>query len=252
MVDFGRMPYRTRCRFLRDSDLISRVRWIEVPYKTPTLDRTCVIYRREWDNDQWNEVPVGELPDERKRFSARFLPRGLPGVHVCGTDRDFDEGGHYDPTLPPVDYSTSGFPRCCDPPVGVFGGAAAGGKNRPTVISPAVCEEITTGCSEALAGPLNHTCPYFVSEGLSWWARWTPGTFKNCRLTFTRDNAPTSVDWVIHGGLNCSSLSTYASGTLATGTLVVDFTTGSFPDVWFNFQSGGFSLFHLTTKLEVL
>lgn len=232
--------------------MVETIRWYEVQPDAPAIDRTTAIYRREWDNDQYNDVEVGELPGQRKRFLAGFVPRGLPGVHVCGTDTDFEEGGEYAPLLPPVRYSASGWPLCCDPPVTLRGGAAGGGRVVPTLVVPGVCVEIVSFCAEAPAGPLDTFCEYDAFGVEDRWARWTPAVGTHVRLTLTQLTPPAVLTWTIHGGFNCGSLTTYASGVLSTATLVQEFTVLSFPNVWLKFTIGGGAGIHFGVKLETI
>ena len=127
IVDFGRKPYRCECRFLRDDGRVGTVRWVEADPDAPTLDKVCIISRREWERDEWLPAPVGEVTGAQKKFSPSFVPVGLPGEHVCGTDEDFDLGGKYEPELPPMEYAANGWPRCCTPPLLVRGGAVGSG-----------------------------------------------------------------------------------------------------------------------------
>lgn len=235
IVDMGRSPYECDCRFFRDSGVVDKVRWYEVQPDAPVLDRVSIIYRREWDNDQFREVPVGELPDQRKPFLAGAVPRGLPGAHVCGTDQDFEEGGSYEPLVAPVVYSASGWPQCCDPPVTVFGGAGASGHVVPTLVVPVVCPELVVDCDEAPGSPLDSICTYDMGFGFDFWAKWTPGTAQAMRLRITQSGAPNEVHWTIFTGSGCGFLSTIASGTFTGAVGTHDFSTLTFPDVWVRF-----------------
>lgn len=136
-MDFGRKPYRTACRFLRDSDIVSTVRWYEAAPDAPTLGKTCVIYRREWDNDEGIlDAPVGEVSGAAKKFLAGFVPPGLPGEHVCGTDEEFDTGGTFSTVLPPVLYDSLGWPLCCGGARRVKGGAGGAGRATVVIVHP--------------------------------------------------------------------------------------------------------------------
>ena len=60
----------------------------------------------------------------------------MPGGHICGTHQQFLDGGTYDPSLPPNQYSPTGLPLCCNPVKVGGGGAGAGGKARVSIIPP--------------------------------------------------------------------------------------------------------------------
>lgn len=128
-----RRPYSIPCRFLRDNDTESVVKWVEARPDALTLDRANIITSQDWELDRGLlPVEVGEQ-EGRRIFKIAHAPVGLGRGHVCGTDADFDEGGLYEPELPPVAYSADGYPLCCDPPRRIRGGAGGSGRTAVSI-----------------------------------------------------------------------------------------------------------------------
>lgn len=224
-MDFGRAPYKADCRFFRDSGVVDQIRWYEVQSDAPAINRTTAIYRREWDNDQWAEVPVGELPDQRKRFLAGVVPRGLPGVHVCGTDLDFAEGGTYAPDVAPVAYGVSGWPLCCDPPVTLRGGPGGGARVHPSLVTPGVCGGFSIDCATTGLSSPNTDCHYHVDTFTGHWVAWNVGAGVTVTVTITKDDPSEFWIWSIENGDSCATI-THIFGSNGTGpTITHTFTT---------------------------
>lgn len=157
----GRKPYRTDCRFLKDDDQVSKVRWYEARPDAPCLHKTTIIYRREWDNDEYEPVPVGEVAGAAKRWLIGDAPVGLGFDHVCGTDEDFEEGGTNEPDLPEVRYGALGWPLCCDPPKRLVGGAASSGRSDYHVTYPGP----RGGAAASGRSAYTHTLPNWLRGG---------------------------------------------------------------------------------------
>ena len=126
-MDLARRPYTTACRFLRDSDTVSMIRWTECHPDAQPLPYPSVILSLDMERSDNQEWPVGEVDGAPRRFIRDVTPPGLIGDHVCGTEQDFGEGGEYRPDLPPAEYAQDGWLKCCEPPKTIRGGAAAGG-----------------------------------------------------------------------------------------------------------------------------
>ena len=120
-----RRPYRTKCRFLRDSDIESTVHWYIVPPSNGTLGFPCRINSSDWRDNRFSRSPVGEVNFADRPFDGwnRIVPP-VPGDHLCGSEDDFRNGGTYRPDLPPFERGEDGLPLCCRPKLG---GAALGG-----------------------------------------------------------------------------------------------------------------------------
>jgi hypothetical protein len=132
-----RRPYSIPCRFLRNSDLVGTVKWVEAQPDALTLDRTNIISSQDWELDRGLlPVAVGEQ-EGRRVFRAAVVPVGLGRDHVCGTDEEFDQGGLYEPDLPPVVYGAAGFPLCCLPPRRLRGGGAGSGRSDVSILKRA-------------------------------------------------------------------------------------------------------------------
>jgi hypothetical protein len=181
----GRKPYRTQCRFLNDDPTVGTVRWVEATPDAPVLDKVSIIYRREWDNDEWQPTPVGEVTGARKRWEIANAPVGLGFDHVCGTDDDFEFGGTYEPDLPPVRYGAEGYPLCCDPPKRLRGGAAVSARSEYHVTSPYTRGgAASSGRSVYHNSPANYTRGGAGSSGRS--------DFTNTPADYTRGGAGSS------------------------------------------------------------
>lgn len=164
-----RRPYKTPCRFLGDSDLVSTVRWYEAAPNAKTLDRTSIISSSDWESDRWLPFPVGELGDVPKKFLAGQMPAGTGLGPPCGTVSDFDEGGDYEPDLPPVEYRTNGLPKCCQSPLPVVGGGGGSGRVEVNVGPP-----VGDSCCEAprLSLGVTYVLPNPTTPIGQWWTHW--------------------------------------------------------------------------------
>ncbi len=128
VVDFGRRAYSTACRFLRDDDTVSQIRWVEARPDAPVLGRVARIMSLDDECDPWLPTDVGEVDGAPRPFTGQKAPVGLNGDHVCGSDEDFELGGTLDEEAPEVRYGALGFPLCCAPPLRLRGGAGASGR----------------------------------------------------------------------------------------------------------------------------
>lgn len=124
-----RRAYSTECRFFRDSDLVSRVRWMEAAPDAEVLPFPSVILSRQQEQDDWLPIEPGEVADALRTTTLERAPAGTGTGHICGTEEEFNNGEVFDPTREPLQYGSYGLPLCCDPPMRVFGGAGAGGRN---------------------------------------------------------------------------------------------------------------------------
>lgn len=217
MVDIGRRPYKTACRFLRDSGTVSTIRWIEARADAPTLPFDSAIVSLDLEKDSWAPMPVGEVVGEPRPFTGQRAPVGLNGARYCGSPTDFQEGGPYLPALPPAPYDTQGFLACCQVPVPPPPPPAPG----PT-------------CNTALGVPLNTVFEEQtrVPSGDQWW-HWvvpTPGRFY--QLTFVILDPPFSAaPWVnYHEGSSCGFLG--PAETILGGQALFRFLFAH--DVWVN------------------
>jgi hypothetical protein len=124
----GRDAFKAPCRFLRDNDQVSTIEWYEAADDAVNLDMPSAIVNPWIEIQDFYEPPVGIIPQLHYQFTQRLAPPGANGGHVCGTAEDFAEGGHYDDTLPPVRYSSTGLPLCCNPARIGRGGVGFGGR----------------------------------------------------------------------------------------------------------------------------
>lgn len=112
-VDIGRRPYKTQCRFLRDHDTVSEIRWIECKADAPVLPYWSGIESLSMTKDPWQLTGLGEVYGAPQTFTGQRAPDGFDGSHLCGSQTDFELGGAYLPDIPPAPYDPQGFLECC-------------------------------------------------------------------------------------------------------------------------------------------
>lgn len=112
----GRVAYKTQCRFLRDHDTVSEIRWVEALPQAPTLPYVSAIMSRRMEQRPWPEDGVGEVFGAPWTKTLQKAPDGLDGSHLCGEPIDFQEGGAYLPDIPPAEYDAQGYLACCEVP----------------------------------------------------------------------------------------------------------------------------------------
>lgn len=127
-MDWRRIPFTSKVRAFRDNDTAAGVVWYPVAKGAPALGRSSAIAVPNWDDRTWEWA--GTVGEYTAKLEARGdKPRVIANYdHVCGTDEDFREGGHYDDVAPPVKYGAQGLPACCNPPVVGKGGLVLGGR----------------------------------------------------------------------------------------------------------------------------
>lgn len=151
-MDIGRRPYKTACRFLRDDDTVSEVSWEEADPKAETLPFPSIILSRDWENDRWDEIPVGEVTGAPRVFQNVKVPAGIVGDHNCGTQEEFGEGGLFDDVTPLAKYGANNYLICCLAAKRLGGGGGGGGK----ALRPGTDLEVT---GTAQTGTAQTSCP---------------------------------------------------------------------------------------------
>lgn len=121
-----RKGYVTPCRFFHDSDIEIPIRWYRCLPGAPVLGTESAISPLGWRKFPWTHTGVGEVFGAEWKYRAGIPIPAATGNHVCGTDGDFNNGAHYDPTLPPTIYRPDGLPLCCAP---LPGGIVLGGSS---------------------------------------------------------------------------------------------------------------------------
>lgn len=194
-----RRPYRTKCRFFRDSDVECDVHWYIVPAENGTLGVPCRINSLDWRDNRMNPGVIGEVSFADRPFDGwgRIVPP-TPGDHLCGSPEDFREGGRYLPDDPPFPRADDGIPFCCRPPLGALlvggptwfadvwtagpNGVAVGGQSFGVssflTITPELFPEIPTGewVIAAVPAQIEGWC-WFASEvGDRWAIEWVGNT----------------------------------------------------------------------------
>lgn len=167
-----RVGYTTDCRFFAGRpDVVSKVKWIPCAKGAPALGIPSVICNRMMDDEPYQFDDLGEVwRAKRPPNNAKAIPGAL-GAHVCGTPQQFREGERRDETLPPVIYTTSGLPRCCNPAIVGAGGIGIGGVSVPSMVLPSP----PPGSTCLTAVTLTPGVPYsFVTDGrdpVPYWIR---------------------------------------------------------------------------------
>lgn len=117
-----RTGYTARVKPFRDSEQSVEIRWYRCHPSAPALPYPSRIRSLHWESHPYLfAAGNGEVFNSLKRvYPFKWLP-GLDGSHPpCGEERDFTEGGHYDPDSPPIPVTGDGVPQCCaEPPGGV-------------------------------------------------------------------------------------------------------------------------------------
>jgi len=178
VVEFGRYPYTERRTPFRNSDEEVEIVWYPALPSAPDLGMWSNINQESWDRDQWDAYgrPLTTQPvqpwNREKEKPLAF------GVHHCGTEQDFREGGVYDPSLPPVEYRPDGLPTCCGLVFVGLGGAVGGG-TADVVTEPQPGNACTDAPILAAGTPVVGTLE--VGGADQWWT-WLPPPGPDARL----------------------------------------------------------------------
>jgi hypothetical protein len=193
-VDITRRMYKTPCRFLRDSDITSTIRWVEARPDAQPLPYPSVICSRLMEPDPWLTPEVGEQRVERYGTTLEKAPIGVNGNHVCGTPEEFERGGTFEPELPPAEYDANGFLVCCEGPKKLIGGLGLGGR-AAWHVGP-VTPPLGNNCQTAPL--LTVGAPYAVTVGptsIRKWAAFIPtGLFGEWRVRLLNGTTHAQVD----------------------------------------------------------
>jgi hypothetical protein len=178
-----RAPYRTACRFLRDSDQEATIHWYVVPWSNGTIGIPSPINSSYWRPFWFNPGRVGEVNFAPRHYDGwgRIVPP-IPGDHLCGEAEDFRRGGLYQPSLPPFERAADGVSLCCRPELGgvLLGGDSYIGDPVPVsdggalLSGSAVAEDIIPGPSAGSA-PLIVPGVWYAYDSAMWfgyWFRW--------------------------------------------------------------------------------
>ncbi len=122
-VDVIRAPYRTACRFNRNSDEAATIHWYVVPEQNGALGIPLPINVQYWRAEKHTKGGVGEVFDAPRVFDGWDRLRVTPTDHLCGSEDDFRNGGIRDTELPPFPRDVTGIPECCQE----FGALVMGG-----------------------------------------------------------------------------------------------------------------------------
>ena len=136
VMDLGRRTFTQRCRFFRDSDEEAHIVWYPALPGAKTFPTENLFSNEDtFEQDPWIAEGTGPIWYTKFRNSRKAIPGAL-GTHQCGTAQDFAEGCLYLPAEPPVVYTPTGLPTCCNPAVVPKGGGVGGGKSSTWVGYP--------------------------------------------------------------------------------------------------------------------
>lgn len=166
-----RLGYKTDCRFFRDRpEIVTRIKWIRAQPTAKVLGFPSVINNRMMDAFPYENDDIGEVWGAKHSPVTQKPIPGALGDHVCGTPGDFAEGAIYNPDLPPVVYTTTGLPVCCNPVVIGKGGIGFGGKSYPSIIpAPPVPSATCSGAPTLTLG----TVYSFSTDAVAGSQQWT-------------------------------------------------------------------------------
>lgn len=164
-MDWIKYPYRAMAQMNEDDDTLTPIQWVIAEPDAPNLEVGSRVCNLVWEVDkEWYVEPVGERWHGGRRATWVKIPPGIDGSHQCGTNDDFEHGGHYDDTEPPPRIGAFGWPLCCDPPRRIAGGAGGGGECSVSVTSAIDVRggagaggecEVTSGPIDATIGGLD-------------------------------------------------------------------------------------------------
>lgn len=205
VCEIGRIPYTTRARLFRNSEIEVDIQWYPVPMTNPRLGLPTTIISRIWQGTPYDYAgtppypdTVGEVIGARHRPWPNVSRPDATGERICGTEEDFVRGCVYDPDAPPVVRRDDGLPMCCGLGLIPMGGIGMGGEAPmgidTTPFSP---------CTNYLL--LNHGETMYSTGGWTWattsgeWTLTVDGPPPNTwTLTHTTTIPPTvyhATDW---------------------------------------------------------
>lgn len=118
MVDWVRRPYTTKGRIHDGPDApVVDIVWYITDLPPISSEQQHVINSRGWDNQPWEVLDVGELPEEDapRKYNGRWNRPAIPlGHHVCRQEWMAD-GEPWPNDLAPTEYIAENIPSCCVP-----------------------------------------------------------------------------------------------------------------------------------------
>lgn len=180
IVDFARFRYDTDCRFFKDSDVTTKIRWYPALPDAKCIPFPTVVNRQEWaygDYDQPNLVARGEVFHAKKVINHMQPVPGADGSHICGTPQMFLEGATYDPSAN-FPLRPDGLPECC--PGAVPKGVLWGGTARPMpdkgLVYGGRALELVLECSTSCFDVgTTHLGGFYTRLGIVRWPFYGPG-----------------------------------------------------------------------------
>ncbi len=140
----------------RNSDQEVRFIWYPALPNAGVLPVPSAFLDGIWDEWYYEYDGPGPVYRTHIRDNWQKTKAGSGRGHYCGTAEDFAEGGLYDPTLPPVEYSSNHLPVCCDViQPAVLGGIGVGGHVVPSYTPPPPPFTPGNTCATAAVAQLN-------------------------------------------------------------------------------------------------
>lgn len=97
-----------------------------------------MIFNKYNEDDHYCNQGIGEVWESKRPPNSEGAKIGVFGGHYCGTKEDFAEGAVFNPSLPPVVFTSIGLPKCCPQGINGAGGIGIGGKSVPKIFRSGV------------------------------------------------------------------------------------------------------------------
>jgi len=209
--------------------------WYPARPDAPLLGRPSVINSLYWEEDRedWLPTSAGEVYGEARDYNHERVKPTAVGIHFCGTDSDWENGGTLDDSLPDVEYGPDGLPLCCGSILAGTGGVGIGGAATVT-FTPALWPSIV--CADAPTGEygVEYSFTSNANPSAQEYFRWPPFLgFMTVTVTTTGiDNVSGPLAGVIRKGGFCSGFDSELS--ITGGAQVYGWTGGgvSGPLLW--------------------
>lgn len=128
VVDLRRAPFEFTIPVFRNSAETVCIVWYEALPQARTLPFPSHITVPDWDGEGYTYDEDFDFNEAPRTFQPWGGHPGAFGLHQCGNETDFGQGGLYLPNLPLVKIGTNGLPACCN--VAIVPEIDAGGQPR--------------------------------------------------------------------------------------------------------------------------
>lgn len=99
IMDFGRFPYDTKCRFFANEPRETDIKWYAAATTAKCFPVPHKFGQLRWVSEPWLAEGVGEVYGSPDRFNGATAPPGLVGDHYFGPVEGFQQGLNYDPEV---------------------------------------------------------------------------------------------------------------------------------------------------------